>query len=140
MHSALSRNTIISLEERKGRSGVRSSGFSTPAPMALESRPRKWVREAGNWSQRINRRLSPKRSLMRWWCRIVRAIDVLPIPPTPMRAIGVRSSARPMILSISSSRPKQALGGGGGSSPGGILCESKTVCPMVSVFEVTDLG
>ena len=58
-------------------------------------------------------------------------MDVFPIPPGPMRAIGVRFSARPMIFSISSSRPKQFLGGGGGDSPGGILYRSKTVGPIV---------
>ena len=51
---------------------------------------------------------------------------VLPIPPGPMRAIGVRFSARPRTSSISSPRPKHALGGGGGDSPGvldlGIAC------------------
>ena len=35
-----------SLEDRKGRKGVRFSGFSTPALMTSESRARKWVREA----------------------------------------------------------------------------------------------
>ena len=44
-------------------------------------------------------------------------MDVFPIPPAPMRAIGVRFSARPTIFSISSLRPKQALGRGGGGSP-----------------------
>ena len=45
-------------------------------------------------------------------------MDVFPIPPAPIRAIGVRLSERLMIFSISSPRPKQALGGGGGDSPG----------------------
>ena len=40
------------------------------------------------------------------------------MPPAPMRAIEVRLSARPIIFSMSSSRPKQAPGGGGGNSPG----------------------
>ena len=44
-------------------------------------------------------------------------MDVLPIPPAPMRAVGERFSARPRILSIMSARPKQALGAGGGDSP-----------------------
>ena len=44
-------------------------------------------------------------------------MDVFPIPPGPMRASEVRFSARPMVLSISSSRPKHARGGGGGGSP-----------------------
>jgi hypothetical protein len=44
-------------------------------------------------------------------------MDVFPIPPGPMRAMGVNFSARSTIFSISSSRPKQALGGGGGDSP-----------------------
>ena len=45
-------------------------------------------------------------------------MEVLPIPPVPIRANGVRFSARLTISSISSSRPKKALGGGGGDSPG----------------------
>ena len=118
MDSALSRHMIISLEERKGRSGVRSSGFSTLAPIALESRLRRWVRDAGNWSQRMNRRSSPNRFLIRSWWRTARAMDVFPIPPGPMRATGVRSSAKPTTSSISSPRPKQTLGRGGGDSPG----------------------
>ena len=65
--SALSRNKIISLDDRHGRRGVKSSGFSIPAPIALDSRLRKWVRDAGNWSQRMNRRLAPNRFLMRSW-------------------------------------------------------------------------
>ena len=73
--------------------------------------------EAGNWSQRMNRRLSSKWCLMRLSWSTVRAMDVLPIPPVPMRASGVRFSARPTIFSINSSRPKMALGGGGGDSP-----------------------
>ena len=46
--SALSRNRIISLEDRNGRKGVRSSGLLMPAPTTCESRARKWTREAGN--------------------------------------------------------------------------------------------
>jgi len=48
MDSALSRNRIMSVEDREGRKGVRPSGFSTPAPMTLESLARKWVYEEGN--------------------------------------------------------------------------------------------
>jgi hypothetical protein len=47
-------------------------------------------------------------------------VDVLPIPPAPIRAIGVRREAKSMIFSINSSRPKKTLGGGGGSSPGAL--------------------
>ena len=47
-------------------------------------------------------------------------MDVLPIPPAPMRAMDVKFLVRQMIFSITSSRPKQA-GSGGGNSPGGIL-------------------
>ena len=127
MDSALSRNIIISLEDRNCRRGVRSSGFSIPAPMTLESRLRKWTGEAGNWSQRMNLRSSPNRSLMRSWSRTVRAIAVFPIPPIPMRAMGARFSARLMRPSLRPSRPKQVLGGGGGNSPGGTLRKGKTV-------------
>ena len=65
-------------------------------------------------------------------------MEVFPIPPGPMRAIGVRFSARSMISSINLARPKQALGGGGGDSPGEILNIYKTVNPRV--FEITDLA
>ena len=41
MDSALSRNRIISFEDKNGRRGVRSSGFSTPAPMTLDNRLRR---------------------------------------------------------------------------------------------------
>jgi len=44
-------------------------------------------------------------------------MDVLPIPPAPSRAIGVRRCARSTIFPISSSRPQKILGGCGGSSP-----------------------
>ena len=64
-------------------------------------------------------------------------MGVLPIPPTPIRAIGARFFTRPTIFSVSSSRPKQARGGGGGDSPGWMLRKSKIVDPMV--FEITDL-
>ena len=47
-------------------------------------------------------------------------MDVLPIPPAPIRATEVRLSAKVTTSSISSSRPKQALGAGGGSSPVGL--------------------
>ena len=83
------------------------------------------------------RRLSPNSFLVRWRWRTDRAIEVFPIPPGPMRAIGVRFSARPTIFPISSSRPKQLLGGGGEASPVETLCKSKTVDPMV--FKVADL-
>ena len=66
----------------------------------------------------MNWRLSPNRCLMRSSWRTVRAMDVLPIPPAPMRANGVRFSARLTSFSINSSRPKKSLGGGGGNSPG----------------------
>ena len=117
MDSALSRNRIISLEDRNGCKEVKSWGFSMPAPMALESRLRKWGSDAGNRSQRTNRRLSPNRFLMRSLWRTVSAIDVLPTPPAPMRAMGSRFSARPTTFSINSLRPKKALGGCGGGSP-----------------------
>ena len=64
-------------------------------------------------------------------------MDVFPIPPAPMSAIGVRLSARPITFSISSSRPKQALGGGGGDSPAGMLQGYKT--SFSAIFEVADL-
>ena len=54
-------------------------------------------------------------------------IDVLPIPPVPVRAIDVRCPMRPMIVSTSSLRPKKTLGGGGGNSPRGAL-DAKVRC------------
>jgi hypothetical protein len=45
-------------------------------------------------------------------------MDVLPIPPAPTSAIGVRRFAKSTISSINLSRPRQILGGGGGDSPG----------------------
>jgi hypothetical protein len=117
MDSALSRTMSISLEDRKCRRGVRSLRFSTPAPMTLESRRRKLVSEAVNVSQRMNLRLSPNRCLTRSSWRTVRAMEVFPIPPAPMRAMEVWCSAKPTIFSIHSSRPKKTPGGGGGGSP-----------------------
>jgi hypothetical protein len=97
----------ISLVDRKCRREVRPSGFSIPAPTTLESRRRKLVSEVANSSQRMNRRSSPNRCLMRPSWRTVRAMEVLPIPPAPMRAMEVRHSAKPMISSINPSRPKK---------------------------------
>ena len=127
--SALSRNKIILVEDRNGRSGVRSSGFSIPAPMTLDNRLRRCVCEAGNWSQQMNRRLSPNLALVRGWWRTFRAIEVFPIPPAPMRATGSSSSAKLTTASTSSSRPKQVLGGGGGDSPPGTLSRCKLSNP-----------
>ena len=64
----------------------------------------------------------------------MRATDVFPIPPGPMRAMGVKVSARSMICLISAVRPKQALGRGGGDSPRGILLKRKTV-DLSNIFE-----
>ena len=88
----------------------------------------------------MNRRSSPNLSLMWLWWRTVRAIDVFPIPPGPMRAIGVRFPARLMIFSTNSSRPKHALGGGGGSSPGGVFRRGEIEDPMALAFDVVDVG
>ena len=64
-------------------------------------------------------------------------MEVFPIPPGPMRAIGVRFSARPTISSISLSRPKQTLGGGGGDSPRILDATIRVVGSLVA--EVADL-
>ena len=85
---------------------------------SLRSRRRKWAHEAGNWSQRMNRRSSPNRRLIKPWWRTARAMEVLPIPPAPMRVVGIKFSARSNIFSINSSRQKKVLGGRGGDSPG----------------------
>ena len=45
-------------------------------------------------------------------------MDVFPMPPVPMRAMGVKLPTRSTIFATSSSRPKKALGGCGGDSPG----------------------
>ena len=54
-------------------------------------------------------------------------MDVFPIPPAPMRAMGSSFWAISTTLSISSSRPKQALGAGGGDSPTPTLRNRKIV-------------
>ena len=59
--------------------------------------------------------------------------DVLPIPPAPIKAIGMRRCAKSMIFSINSLRPKKILGGGGGSSPGALFMLD------LSVVEIADL-
>ena len=64
-------------------------------------------------------------------------MEVFLTPPAPTRAMGIRFSARPMILPISSPRPKQALGGGGGNSPGGTLYRCKAGVNLV-VFMIAD--
>jgi hypothetical protein len=61
-----------------------------------------------------------------------------PMPPGPMRAIGWRLSTRLTISLISPSRPKQALGGGGGNSPRGIL--RKHQVRTLAVLANTNLG
>ena len=139
MDSALSRTMSISIEDRNGRRGARFSGFSMLAPTTSESRRRKCMSETGNWSQRMNRRLFPNRCLMRLSWRTVRTTDVLPIPPAPIRAIGVRCAAKPTTSSISLSRPK-ILGGGGGDSPGELKgheamnpSRNKTYRPVLSL-------
>ena len=58
-------------------------------------------------------------------------MDVFPIPPGPMRAVEVRLSVRPSIFSISSPRPKQALGGGGGDSPSMLDVNVRVLGPSV---------
>ena len=72
----------------------------------------------------IDRRFSPNLSS--------HAIDVFPIPPSPMRAIGSRFSASPTAFSINRSRPKKALGAGGGDSPGGTLVRTALAEPRIA--------
>ena len=64
------------------------------------------------------------------------------MPPVPTRAMGLRFSARPIIVSISSSRPKQALGGGGGNSPGVTVCRHGTIgaSEIVDIPRVCDMS
>ena len=45
-------------------------------------------------------------------------MEVLPIPPGPIRATGVRLSTKQTIPSINVSRPQKILGAGGGNTPG----------------------
>ena len=134
MDSALSRTINISLEDRDDRRDARSSGFSMPAPITFESWRRKLAQEAGNLSQGMKRRLSPNRSFIRSWWIAVRAMEVFPIPPAPMRAMGLRVSARSTIFSINPSRPKQALGRGGGNSPRRTLLK----CQIVDLSKVSE--
>jgi len=119
MDSALSRVMDVSFEDRNGRRGSDPRGFRC-------SHRRPWRAGGGNERARGEsvaadestfQRLSPNRRLMRLSRRTARAMDVFPIPPGPMRAKGVRFCARPTIFLINSSRPKKALGGGGGDSP-----------------------
>ena len=63
-------------------------------------------------------------------------IDVFPMPPAPIRAIGVSCCANPMISSINLSRPKKTLGRGRGSSPGALDTNQTSDSPGV---EVSDL-
>ena len=63
-------------------------------------------------------------------------MDVLPIPPAPIKAMGVEFSARLTTSSISSSRPKQA-GDGGGNSPGGILDVHVRPCALSCLILLT---
>ena len=66
-------------------------------------------------------------------------MDVLPIPPVPIRATGARRSAKSTILSINSSRPKNMLGGRGGDSPG-VLDMNEYEMPSLLVVEIADLS
>ena len=86
----------------------------------------------------MNRRFSPKRALIRSWWRTVRATEVFPIPPAPIRATGSRFSASPTTFSTSSARPKQSLGAGGGDSPRYILwcCETGEIFQVWAVVSV----
>ena len=129
MESALSRTINISFKDRDDRREARSLGFSMLAPITSERWRRKPAQEAGNLSQRMKRRLSPNRCFIRLWWRAARAMEVFPIPPAPMRAMGLRVSARPTIFSINPSRPKQALGRGGGNSPREMLLKCQTMDP-----------
>ena len=65
-------------------------------------------------------------------------MDVFPIPPAPMRAIGIRLSTRSTISPMSFSRPKKALGGGGGDSPGMLDTEIRRRSPWESNFTYAD--
>jgi len=68
-------------------------------------------------------------------------MEVLPIPPAPIRAIGIRRCAKQTIFSINSSRPKKILGDGGGNSPGALDANVKhwSQTLNLSVVEITDL-
>ena len=110
-------------------SGARTDNFRESVE---EIRPR-----GRKLTQRMNRRLSPNRSLTRLRWGIAKATEVFPMPSTPRRAIEVRLSMRPTIHPISSSRPKQALRGGRGVSPRGGLRKHKVVDTTVS--ETIDL-
>jgi len=127
MLSALSMIKKIGFEERNSRRGARLLGFVTPEPITIESRLRKWMSDVGNSSQRINRRSSPNFCLMNSWWRTVRAMEVLPIPPVPMRTRGVLVLTDPRISSTISSLPRNNLGAGGGNSPS-VLSHRVRIC------------
>ena len=61
---------------------------------------------------------------------------VFPIPPAPIRAIGVSRCAKLMISSINSSRPKETLGRGGRGSPSAL--DANQISNSLGV-EVSDL-
>ena len=65
-------------------------------------------------------------------------MEVLPIPPAPSRAMGVKFSTRPTIFPMRSLRPKQALGGGGGDSPRWML-ENRQIVDLALLI-ITDLA
>ena len=67
-------------------------------------------------------------------------MDDFPIPLVPIGAIGARSFTRPTIFLINFSCPKQALGGGGGDSPGGMLDANVRLWILLTVIEAADLG
>jgi len=64
-------------------------------------------------------------------------MDIFPIPPAPIRAIGTQRSVKPTIFSINLSRPKKTPGGGGGDSPGMLDVKYEPLNP--SAVEIADL-
>ena len=60
-------------------------------------------------------------------------MDILPIPPAPMRVMGVMVLARPTISSISLAHPKQGSGGGGNS-----MCRCEAMDHLM--VNITDLA
>ena len=102
MHSTLSIIGKVCFEERNGRRGARLLGFVVPTPITMESRLRKWTSD--------DRDSSPDFSLTSSRRRTVRELEVLPIPPAPMRTAEVPVLTNPRISPTISSHPRNNLG------------------------------
>ena len=92
---------------------------ATSAPVTFARRLRKLPYDWTS-SQHIDLRFLPNFSLTRSFSRIASPIELLPMPPGPMSAIGLPASTSSINLVKSSPRPTRFLGAGGGDSPGSL--------------------